>query len=151
MRGVNIKTVKKAGTQLKKALEWLLTIAVVSMAVYCMWGAVNKDKGDFYVFGYKPVVVLSGSMEPFMMTDSLVIIKKTKDIKENDVIMFSVDDETMVCHRVVEIDKEGKITTKGDNNETADFSKVPLSDVKGKVVMRMNFLSDVIGKFKKNL
>ena len=90
-----MKTVKKAGTQINKVFEWFLTIAVVSMAVYCVWGAVSTDKGDFYVFGYKPVVVLTGSMEPFMRTNSLVIIKSTKDIKENDVIMFSVD-ETMV-------------------------------------------------------
>ena len=103
-----MKTLKKAGTQINKVFEWFLTIAVVSMAVYCVWGAVSTDKGDFYVFGYKPVVVLTGSMEPFMRTNSLVIIKSTKDIKENDVIMFSVD-ETMVCHRVAGIDKEGKI------------------------------------------
>lgn len=145
-----MKTVKKAGTQINKVFEWFLTIAVVSMAVYCVWGAVSTDKGDFYVFGYKPVVVLTGSMEPFMRTNSLVIIKSTKDIKENDVIMFSVDDETMVCHRVAGIDKEGKITTKGDNNETADFRKISLDDVKGKVVVRMNFLSVVIERFRQN-
>ena len=84
-----------------------------------------------------------------MRTNSLVIIKSTKDIKENDVIMFSVD-ETMVCHRVAGIDKEGKITTKGDNNETADFRKISLDDVKGKVVVRMNFLSVVIERFRQN-
>lgn len=143
-----MKTVKKAGTQINKVLEWLLTIAVVSMAVYCVWGAVSSDKGDFYVFGYKPVVVLTGSMEPFMRTNSVAVVKETKDIEKNDVIMFAVDDETMVCHRVVGIDKEGNITTKGDSNETADFSKISLEDVKGKVVMRMNFLADVIGKFR---
>ena len=144
-----MKTLKKAGTQINKVFEWFLTIAVVSMAVYCVWGAVSKDNHDFYVFGYKPVVVLTGSMEPFMRTNSLVIIKSTKDIKENDVIMFSVD-ETMVCHRVAGIDKEGKITTKGDNNETADFRKISLDDVKGKVVVRMNFLSVVIERFRQN-
>ena len=144
-----MKTLKKAGTQINKSFEWLLTIAVTSMAVSCVCGAVSTDKGDFYVFGYKPVVVLTGSMEPFMRTNSLVIIKSTKDIKENDVIMFSVD-ETMVCHRVAGIDKEGKITTKGDNNETADFRKISLDDVKGKVVVRMNFLSVVIERFRQN-
>lgn len=143
-----MKTVKKAGTQINKVLEWLLTIAVVSMAVYCVWGAVSSDKGDFYVFGYKPVVVLTGSMEPFMRTNSVAVVKETKDIEKNDVIMFAVDDETMVCHRVVGIDKEGNIATKGDSNETADFSKISLEDVKGKVVMRINFLADVIGKFR---
>ena len=143
-----MKTVKKAGAQINKVFEWLLTIAVVSMAVYCVWGAVSKENHDFYVIGYKPVVVLTGSMEPFMRTNSVAVVKATKDVEKNDVIMFAVDDETMVCHRVIGIDREGNITTKGDSNETADFSKVSLEDVKGKVVMRMNFLSDVIGKFR---
>lgn len=143
-----MKGIKKTGKAMYKVFEWLLTIAAAVMALYCVSCAVSKDNKDFYVFGYKPVVVLSGSMEPFMQTNSLVIVKSTKDIKENDVIMFSVDDETMVCHRAVEIDKEGNITTKGDNNETADFSKVSLDDVKGKVVMRMNFLTGVIEKFR---
>ena len=48
-----MKTLKKAGTQINKVFEWFLTIAVVSMAVYCVWGAVSKENHDFYVFGYK--------------------------------------------------------------------------------------------------
>lgn len=139
---------RRVWTPIHKAAEWILTAAVIALAVYCIWGAASKGRGEFYVFGYKPVVVLTGSMEPFMKEDSLVIVKETKEIGENDVIMFSVDDGTMVCHRVIGIDGEGGITTKGDNNETADFNKVSLEDVKGKVVVRLNFLSKIIGKLR---
>ena len=55
-----------------------------------------------------------------METNSIAIVQKTKDIKEGDVVMFRIDEDTRVCHRAVAIDAEGNITTKGDNNEKAD-------------------------------
>lgn len=108
--------------------------------------AIQKD--EFYVFGYRPVLVLSGSMEPYMETNSVAIVKKTKDIQEGDVVMFRIDEDTRVCHRAVDIDAKGNITTKGDNNEVADFDKVTKNMIEGKVVARLNFLSGLIGKFR---
>ncbi|EGG87559.1 signal peptidase I [Lachnospiraceae bacterium 9_1_43BFAA] len=105
-------------------------------------------KDEFYIFGYRPVVVLSGSMEPYMQTNSVAIIQKTKDIEKGDVVMFRVDEDTLVCHRAVKIDEKGNITTKGDNNKVADFDKVKPEGVEGKVVARLNFLSGLIGKFR---
>ena len=48
------------------------------------------------VVGYKPVVVLSGSMEPTYPVGSLIYYKAAsfEDIKENDAIPFRVDDDT---------------------------------------------------------
>ena len=83
-----------------------------------------------------------------METNSLVIVKQTKDIQEKDVVMFHLDEDNMVCHRVMDIDDEGSITTKGDNNDVADFEKITVDDVEGKVVVRMNFLSPIINKFR---
>lgn len=57
-------------------------------------------KDEFYIFGYRPVVVLSGSMEPYMQTNSVAVIQKTKDIEKGDVVMFRVDEDTLVCHSV---------------------------------------------------
>ena len=55
------------------------------------------------VVGYKPVVVLSGSMEPTYPVGSLIYYKAAsfEDIKENDAITFRVDDDTLVTHRVI--------------------------------------------------
>lgn len=133
---------------IRKVLEWALTISMVCPAVYCVMVVSTHSKKDFYIMGYKPVMILSGSMEPYMKKDSIVIVKKTQDIKENDVIMFSIDEKTKVCHRAVAIDEKGRITTKGDNNEHEDFDKVLLSEVDGKVVWGMNFLSGIIGRIR---
>lgn len=130
-----------------KILGKIFSYSIIALSVYMLLGvAIQKD--EFYVFGYRPVLVLSGSMEPYMETNSVAIVKKTKDIQEGDVVMFRIDEDTRVCHRAVDIDAKGNITTKGDNNEVADFDKVTKNMVEGKVVARMNFLSDLIGKFR---
>lgn len=130
-----------------RILGKIFSYSIIALSVYMLLGvAIQKD--EFYVFGYRPVLVLSGSMEPYMETNSVAIVKKTKDIQEGDVVMFRIDEDTRVCHRAVDIDAKGNITTKGDNNEVADFDKVTKNMVEGKVVARMNFLSGLIGKFR---
>lgn len=130
-----------------KILGKIFSYSIIALSVYMLLGvAIQKD--EFYVFGYRPVLVLSGSMEPYMETNSVAIVKKTKDIQEGDVVMFRIDEDTRVCHRAVDIDAKGNITTKGDNNEVADFDTVTKNMVEGKVVARMNFLSGLIGKFR---
>ena len=142
-----MKDAKKTFQMIRKVAEWVLTIAIIALSLYCIVGVIAKGS-EFYFFGYKPVVVLSGSMEPYMETNSLVIVKQTKGIQEKDVVMFHLDEDNMVCHRVMDIDDEGNITTKGDNNDVADFEKITVDDVEGKVVVRMNFLSPIINKFR---
>ena len=142
-----MKDAKKTFQMIRKVAEWVLTIAIIALSLYCIVGVIAKGS-EFYFFGYKPVVVLSGSMEPYMETNSLVIVKQTKGIQEKDVVMFHLDEDNMVCHRVMDIDDEGNITTTGDNNVVADFEKITVDDVEGKVVVRMNFLSPIINKFR---
>lgn len=142
-----MKDAKKTFQMIRKVAEWVLTIAIIALSLYCIVGVIAKGS-EFYFFGYKPVVVLSGSMEPYMETNSLVIVKQTKDIQEKDVVMSHLDEDNMVCHRVMDIDDEGSITTKGDNNDVADFEKITVDDVEGKVVVRMNFLSPIISKLR---
>ena len=143
-----MKDAKKTFQLICKIAEWVLTIAVIALSLYCIVGVCMNKGSEFYLFGYKPVVVLSGSMEPYMETNSLVIVKQTKDIQEEDVVMFHIDKDNMVCHRVMDIDDEGNITTKGDNNDVEDFETITVDDIEGKVVVRMNFLSPIISKLR---
>lgn len=130
-----------------KILGRLMSYSIIAFSVYILLG-VMIQKEEFYIFGYRPVLVLSGSMEPYMETNSIAIVQKTKDINEGDVVMFRIDEDTRVCHRAVDIDAEGNITTKGDNNEKADYDKVSEDMVEGKVVARLNSLSGLISKFR---
>lgn len=83
--------------------------------------------------GIKPVVVMSGSMEPAIGTGSLAFIDTgDREVFKGDVISFRSGD-LMVTHRVIEITNDG-YRTKGDNNDTADIGIVKDSDVEGKIL-----------------
>jgi signal peptidase len=77
-----------------------------------------------YVFGYQPLSVLSGSMEPAYHVGSIVFIKKVpaSEIKVGDPITFRISgQDTYATHRVVRIDTEKKqFITKGDANNDED-------------------------------
>lgn len=83
--------------------------------------------------GLKPVVVMSGSMEPSIGTGSLAFIDTSdREIFKGDVISFNAGD-LLVTHRVIEVTESG-YRTKGDNNEAADVGTVKDADVEGKIL-----------------
>lgn len=66
-------------------------------------------------------VVLSGSMEPDIMTGSICFIDMSvpyEDIQEGDIIVFS-QGNAYVTHRVISVKEEGFVT-KGDANTCSD-------------------------------
>ena len=86
-------------------------------------------------FGWKPFIVLSGSMESEIYAGDLAIVKEIAPeiIKENDVIAFK-DGDIVTTHRVINIIKEDGITkykTKGDNNNVEDNGYVLPEQVEG--------------------
>lgn len=88
-----------------------------------------------WVFGYKPEVVLSGSMTPLFPEGSVIYYKYVpfESIQEGDVITF-VSGEAVITHRVVGVDSESQtFRTKGDANPSIDSGSVNYSAVKGKV------------------
>ncbi len=95
--------------------------------------------------GYGASVVMSGSMEPTLKVDDLVFIKKTKDIKVDDIIVFQ-SGNSLVIHRVIKIDGDG-VTTKGDANNAED-EPIKLKDVKGVMVGRIPFVGILVDFIK---
>lgn len=101
---------------------------------------INPDTAPDFL-GYKPFIVLSGSMEPTINTGDIAIIKKCKadEIKEGDIIAFR-SGKSVITHRIVEInnsDSESKLVTKGDNNNSEDRYPVNLETVEGIFVYRI--------------
>lgn len=86
--------------------------------------------------GYRPVVVLSGSMEPAFPVGSVIYYKKAsfEQIQEGDSITFHAgEDGSLVTHRVVEKQELSRdFITKGDANETADPVPVSYDRVAGR-------------------
>ena len=88
------------------------------------------------VFGYKPFVVTSGSMESSINIGDLVFVKNVNydELKVNDIIAFKGKDDIVTTHRIVEeveVDNEKCFKTKGDNNNTIDDEVVCKGKVEG--------------------
>jgi len=88
-------------------------------------------------FGIGVSAVLSGSMEPEIMTGDLAVIKSSEDYDVGDIVVYSSQYE-LIIHRIVDINGE-KIVTKGDANNVND-SPVDKSDIKGKMIFHIPYL-----------
>jgi signal peptidase len=84
------------------------------------------------VLPYQAFVVQTGSMEPMVPPASLVVVENgVYDIGQ--VITFHKGTE-LVTHRLITVNADGTLTTKGDANSSADPSTINRSDVIGGVV-----------------
>jgi len=83
------------------------------------------------LFGYRSLTVLSGSMEPTMMTGDMVISKwmRPDQTRVGDVVTFqSAESKKLITHRVRSVKMNGDrvdIVTKGDANDTVEHWQAP--------------------------
>lgn len=89
------------------------------------------------IFGYKPFIVLSGSMESKISVGDLVFVKKVNpnELKVGDIIAFRDSEDIVTTHRIVDIEtKDNKLcfVTKGDANNANDDGIVYSNMVEGK-------------------
>lgn len=91
------------------------------------------------VFGYSPVIVLSGSMYPEFDAGDLILLKSVdaEDVEKDDVICYFSDGnkETAITHRVMDVqqaeDGSPVFVTKGDANDSEDITAVTADMVQG--------------------
>lgn len=126
---------------IKNLLIYLLYIIIIPIIIYDLFLIVQTIirpgvTPDF--FGIKTFSIVSGSMEPTINIDDIVIIKKVdkKELTKDDIISFKINNE-IITHRI--IDKELKngilfYITKGDNNEVPDIHNVKYSQIEGKYI-----------------
>lgn len=119
----------------------LLTIVIIVLAPIIFYESViiidsyvHPDEVPSF-FGWKPFIVMSGSMETNIMTGDLVVVKETNldTLKEWDIIAFK-EGKIVITHRIVDIYEENneiRYITKGDNNNTEDKGYVTNSQIEG--------------------
>ncbi|MDH6367504.1 MULTISPECIES: signal peptidase I [Breznakia] len=96
-------------------------------------------------FGYGASVVLSGSMQPALEKDDLIIVKDTTNVSIDDIVVYQ-DGYELIVHRVVSID-EDNIYTKGDANGMVD-DPITKENIKGKVICSIPFVGAIINVMK---
>ncbi len=118
---------------LRLAVNTLLTVILATLlAVYALPR----------VFGYKPYMVVSASMQQSFPVGSLIFVRDAQpdEIEVGDPITFRTE-TLIITHRVVAIDRGSQeFTTKGDNNNTTET--IPFDHLLGKA---LNFSIPYLG------
>lgn len=129
----------------------VVSVIAIAASIIVLLTVVLTKSGDVpSLFGYSVFRVLTGSMEPTIETDSLIIVHRidTSEIEEGDIISFFSKDPShggaVNTHRVTVIEENGdsrNFVTRGDANQIDDRYLTSEEDVIGEVV----FVSHPLG------
>lgn len=130
----------------------LIAILLIAASIFVLLTVVMTPADQVpQVMGFSILRVLTGSMEPEIPENAMLLVRKTdpETLKAGDVISFySPDpllDGALNTHRILRVEREGdrlQFITKGDANPAEDQQRVSEDSVVGKVV----FVSTAIGK-----
>lgn len=133
---------------LKIFLVSILSI-VLLFNIYIMIQAKSSPNKVPSIFGYKPFVVLSGSMEKTINKGDLIFVKTvdSKKLNVGDIIAFRNTDNTVTTHRIKEVVKASNKTcykTKGDNNNDVDSEITCNNLVEGKYISKISKVGNIV-------
>lgn len=82
-------------------------------------------------FGVGAAVVLSGSMEPVLGINDVILVQETDSYEVGDIVVYQ-NGSTLTVHRIIARDGE-TVITQGDANNMAD-APIEINAVKGEVI-----------------
>ncbi len=117
------------------AIVLIIMVPVLFVNLVILINSYTKPDEVPSFFGWKPFIVLSGSMETDICAGDIVVVKEvdTSKLKENDIIAFR-EENIVITHRIVKIENVNGVKhyiTKGDNNNSQDKGYVVDSQVEG--------------------
>lgn len=119
----------------------IVLIVIISVFIGSMFYSINAKRVMHnempMPFGIGAAVVMSGSMEPELSVNDLVIAKAADTYNVGDIVIYQ-SGTTLVIHRIVQINDD-EVITKGDANNAEDLP-VQFSDIKGKAVFVIPFI-----------
>jgi signal peptidase len=123
--------------KLRKIFAWIFVILVLFVAGSML--PIEKN--------YKLMTVMSGSMEPKILTGSLAFVLPRSDYRIGNIITFKsterINGSSITSHRIVEIktnDGRKIFVTKGDANENKDTDEIAQSQIIGRLFFAIPFL-----------
>lgn len=129
------KTKKKSSVKLVLRIIALCAVVLFLVCNIYLWN-VQSMQGTVLPmpFGVGVALVLSGSMEPALSVDDLIVVIARENYRMDDVVVYQ-SGSSLVVHRIVGVDEE-MVTTQGDANNAPD-NPVDISIIKGAVVGRV--------------
>lgn len=132
----------------------ILSILIIVCAVATLMVVVLTPKGQVpNLFGYSFFRVMTGSMEPEIPVNSMIVVEKvdSRELEIGDVISFFSRDPSLYgevnTHRILEIqEQDGELVflTKGDANNVSDQYLTLEEDIIGKVVWVSLFIGKLV-------
>lgn len=163
---------KKTFKILGNVFSWVFNILMIGAliaACFSMYTAYTTGE-PASIFGYRPMFILTGSMEPEMRTNSIVVTKNLDEegiaaLEKDDIITYHVYDTSSnevnaeprivtITHRIYnikDIDGERQYITKGDNNRTADAYYLTDENIDAEVVWIWNDFADIYAKWNSGM
>jgi len=132
-------------TIIMNAIIVILVLIGIIFIAYYVDVTKNAKTGNWQPPLYGAYVIVSQSMEPVIHVQDAIVIKRTEDLKIGDVCTYLSKNPkylgVMITHRIVGVDTnengEKVYIFKGDANQTADEMPVSISQIYGKVVMKI--------------
>ncbi len=137
---MDIKRAFRLAGNILSSVFLVVSLALCAIVFITNMSCAKTGEEPFY-FGYRPCFIQSGSMEPYMMTNGIILTKQVNGLEElkiGDVITYKMTNsdgqKIYITHRITNISNDGVITTKGDNNEVEDAYELTMNNVVAKEV-----------------
>ena len=144
-----MKDTKPKGKNGVKTVGRLFLLALISLVIgvrLYSWNAqVLGGNAMPMPFGYGVTAVLSGSMEPVLSVNDLVIVHAQETYEPGDIVVYQ-SGHMLVLHRLVALE-DGMAVTQGDANNMPD-PPIAVSAIKGKAIAQAPGLG-AVGLFLK--
>ena len=134
-------------------LIYILILPIILWDLAIIIQTIQNPQETPSVFGIKTFCIISGSMEPEISVNDVVIIKETpkEEIKKGDIISFDKNGD-IITHRIIYLttNKNGETTyiTKGDANNIEDEGYVEYKDIEGKMIGKIPKIGKIIMALK---
>lgn len=132
--------------QIVKYLMIVLVSIIVGLNVYSLNAKVLLRDPLPMPFNKGIAIVMSGSMEPTLSVDDLVIVEKEEKYNIGDIVIYQTNNN-LIIHRIIEIDDK-EFIAKGDFNNTED-TKQDIDVIKGKMIVAIPKVGYIVYLLKK--
>src|SRR5574344_200950 len=114
-----IKIIKKIFKVIIDILTFIMFLALILIIIAKLDMTIN-NRDYFSMFGYSFFKVATGSMEPNIKENDIIVVQNDKNYNVGDIITYKEND-AYITHRLISIDGSN-LVTKGDANNSSDAS-----------------------------